>query len=141
MYKGFEFDVKWHDSDVLEVGIAAWNGGFGGTADVYVAIGGLGEMAEKLKGFPRGVTDSREVVLGAFGPEWAGGAVSMRFHCVDGAGHTYVESRIESKSQKAGITQSVLLILPIEPAALDSFVEDLRRLEAEKTGTAHLRAV
>jgi hypothetical protein len=139
--KGFQLDVKWHDKDLLEVRITAWNGAFGGEADVYLSIGGLGETAEKLSGFPRNPTDKREVIFGHFGPGQAGGAGGMRFYCADGAGHAYVESKIESDGQVAGITQSVVLSLLIEPAALDSFVEDLRRLDAEKTGTAYLCAV
>jgi hypothetical protein len=141
MDKGFQFDVKWHDNHVVEVHVTAWNGAFGGAANVYVAIGRLKETAEKLEGFPRSPRDSREVVLGRFGPEWGGGAISMRFYCPDGAGHAYVESRIESERAIAGITQSIALVLGIEPAALDSLVKDLRRLEAEKTGTAHLRTI
>jgi len=140
MNKGVKLEVKWHDADVVEVRITAWNGAFGGTVDVYTGIGGLGEAAEKLEGFPRSSSDNREVVLGHFGQEWAGGAVSMRFYCADGAGHAYLESRMESDGQVAGVTQSVVLSLHIEAAALDSFVEDLRRLEAEKIGTASLRA-
>jgi hypothetical protein len=141
MNKGFQLDVKWHDNDLLEVRITAWNGAFGGAADVYLPIGGLRETAEKLSGFPRNPTDKREVLFGRFGPVQAGGAVGMRFYGADGAGHTYVESKIESDNQIAGVNESVVLSILIEPAALDSFVEDLRRLDAEKTGAACLCAV
>jgi len=139
--KGLQLSVKWHDNDLLELGITAWNGAFGGAADVYLPIGGLKETAEKLEGFPRNPSDKREVVFGQFGPEWDGGGVRMRFYCADGAGHAYVESKIESGGQVAGVTQSVALSLRIEPAALDSFVEDLRRIDTEKTGIARLRAL
>jgi hypothetical protein len=138
--RGFELNVKWYDADLLEVGIAAWNGAFGGAADVYLSIGRLREIAEELEGFPRSPADKREVLFGRFGQEWAGGAVSMRFYCADRAGHAYVESKIESDRRIAGVTQSVVLSLGIEPAALDSFVEDLRRLDIEKTGSARLCA-
>jgi hypothetical protein len=141
MDNGFQFDVRWHDNDMLEVCIGAWNGAFGGTVDVYVAIGELKEAAEALDGFPRSATDKREVVFGHFGHKWAGGAATMRFYCADGAGHAYVESRMESDRQVAGVTQLAVLVLGIEPAALDSFVEDLRRLEAQQAGTARLRAI
>ena len=141
MDRGFQFDVKWHDNDMLEVCIGAWNGAFGGAVDVYVAIGKLRQAAEALEGFPRSATDKREVVFGNFGRKWAGGAASMRFYCADGAGHACVESRMESDGQVAGVTQSAVLVLGIEPAALDSFVEDLRRLEAQQRGTARLRGI
>ncbi len=141
MNKGLQIDVKWFDNDLLEVRITAWNGAFGGAADVYLSIGGLRETADKLSGFPRNPTDKRELLFGRFGPGQAGGAVGMRFYCADGAGHAYVESKIESDNQIAGVNECVVLPLLIEPAALDSFVEDLRRLDAEKAGTAFLCAV
>jgi hypothetical protein len=65
----------------------------------------------------------------------------MRFYCVGGAGHAYVELKMESGNHVAGVTQSTVLVLRIEPAALDSFVEDLRRVEGEKMGYARLRAI
>jgi len=138
MEKGVQLDVMWHDHDLLEVAIAAWNGSFGGAVNVYVAIGELKETADKLKGFPRSPTYKREFVFGQFGRKL--GAVSMRFYCADRAGHAYVELKIESGTQIAGVTQSVVLSVYIEPAALDSFVEDLCRLESDKAGTACLHA-
>ncbi len=141
MLKGIQVKMRWYDEDVLEVGIAAWNGAFGGEANVYVPIGGLTDAAEKLSGFPSNPADKREVVFGQFGPVWAGGAVGKRFYCSDGAGHACVESKIESEGQVAGVTQSAVLSFFIEPSALDAFLKELRRLEAEKKGTASLRAI
>jgi hypothetical protein len=140
MDRELRLDLKWHDADVVEVRVAAWNGAFGGTADAYVGIGCLREAAAELEGFPRTPADARVVTFGASGPNWAGGAASLRFYCADQAGHAYVEVRLESGDRVANVTQSSLLCIPIEPAALDSFVADLRRLEDEKQGTARLRA-
>jgi len=141
MDKGIRLELLWHDVDVFEIRLVAWNGLFGGGADVYLAIGSLKERAEKLDGFPRSPADNREVIFGAFGPEYAGGAVSLRFFCGDGAGHAYVDLKIESDSQSGRMVQSVAMSLSIEPAAVDLFVDELRRLEDEKKGTARLGAV
>jgi hypothetical protein len=51
MLKGIQVKMRWYDEDVLEVGIAAWNGAFGGEANVYVPIGGLTDAAEKRRVF------------------------------------------------------------------------------------------
>jgi len=132
MEAGFQLTVIWGDADVTRIRVSAWNGLFGGTADVYVGIGRLGEAAAQLEGFPKDPSDVREVIFGAFGPEYAGGGVSMRLHCVDGAGHSSVDSRIESDYDSLRKAQSAVLSLPIEAAAVDSFVEGLRCLNAEK---------
>lgn len=138
---GFRFEVIYRDNDLLEVRVTAWNGAFGGTADVYVGIGGLEEAAARLRGFPKRPADVREVMLGAFGPASAGGGVSMRFYCADAAGHAYVDSKIESDSLAGRPVQCVTLSLPIEAAAVDSFVEELRLLGLRKTGVASLKGV
>lgn len=135
---GFQFDVLWNDNDLFEIRISAWNREFGGIADVYVPIGGLREAAENLAGFPRNAEDSRELQFGEFGSGWGGGAFNIRLYCRDAAGHAVAESRIESKYDGKGKAQSVLLMAPVEAAAVDLFVEDLRRLEAEKGGSAFL---
>src|SRR2546430_9376218 len=110
---GFQFKITYSDKDLFEVRISACNGVFGGGADVYVGINQLNEIAAKLEGFPRNPRDSRDVILGAFGPESAGVGVSMRFYCTDRSGHAYVESKIESGSSSGGTIQSVTLSLPI----------------------------
>jgi hypothetical protein len=139
METGFQFTELWRDADVVKVRVFAWNGVFGGTADVYIGIGKLGETAAQLHGFPKSPSDVREVIFGAFGPEYAGGGVSMRFHCVDGSGHASVDSRIESDRDSKSNTQSVFLSLPVEAAAVDSFIEELRCLNAEKKEVARLK--
>jgi hypothetical protein len=135
---GFRLAVIYSDEDLNEIRVSAWNGNFGGAADIYMEIGGLTEVAAKLVGFPRGPSDVREFTLGAFGREFAGGAVSMRFYCIDQAGHSYVESRIESGTESAKVWQAATLVMPVEAASIDRFVENLRRLEKEKSGIALL---
>ena len=139
MDTGFQFEIIWSDDDVFEVRAAAWNGKFGGTADVYVHVGGLAEIAVKLEGFPRQPSDTREIQFGAFGPEWAGGAVSMRFYCKDAAGHAVVEAEIESAYDGTRTAQSTHLFAAIEALAVDTFAAELRRLENDLRGIALLR--
>jgi hypothetical protein len=139
MYVGFEFRLDWHDNDVLELCVSAWNGAFGGLAEIYEGIGDLRDAAAQLRGFPKDPADTREVVFGNFDREFAGGGVRMRFHCVDGAGHAYVEATIDSNSKSGGTTQTVVLAMPVEAAAVDAFVHELERLEDARAGAAHLK--
>jgi len=139
MYSGFEFRVRWHDQDVIKLDVAAWNGAFGGSADVYEAIGDLQSAADRLRGFPKGPRDTREVIFGTFDRKCAGGGVKLCFHCIDGAGHAYVEAMIDSNSPSAGTIQTATLAMPVEAAAVDTFVQELQQLESDRAGTAHLK--
>jgi hypothetical protein len=135
---GLQVDVIWSDEDVSKIRVSVWNGDFGGTTETYVATGDLQEIAKKLSGFPRYPADARDIVIGSFGREFAGGAASLRFYCADAAGHAYVEVKIESEFESAGVVQYAIISMPIEAAAVDSFVADLNRLETERSGTAML---
>jgi len=139
MDTGIRLEFLWNDADIVEVRLSAWNGLFGGSANIYAAIGELSESAQKLKGFPRNPSDKRILEFGAFAPKAAGGAATLNFYCVDSAGHASVEVRIESEHRGAIPAQSVLLVAAVEPAAVDSFVSDLSRIEADPQGTAFLR--
>jgi hypothetical protein len=141
MFVGFEFQMLWHDEDVFKLCVKAWNGSFGGAAEIYEAIGDLHKAAGQLLGFPRSPSDAREVVFGNFDPKFAAGGVRMRFHCVDGAGHAYVEATIDSKYLSGGTVQTVVLSMPVEATAIDTFVLELDRLEKERSGSAYLKAV
>ena len=138
METGFQFDVLYRDSDLVKVRVSAWNGAFAGTSDVYLGIGQLGEIAKQLQGFAKSVSDTREVMLGTFGPESAGGGVSMRLYCVDRSGHAYVETKMESDQDAAGKVESVTLLVPIEAGAVDCFGDELRRLDTGAAQTASL---
>lgn len=139
MDRGIRFEFLWNDADVVEVRLSAWNGLFGGSANIYVGIGELAESAGKLKGFPHNPSDKRILDFGSFAPKAAGGAATLSFYCRDSAGRASVEVKIESHNRERIPAQSVLLVAAVEPAAVDSFVSDLRRLETDH-GTAFLKA-
>ena len=140
-YIGFQFQVIWYDNDVVQLCVSAWNGAFGGAADIYEAIGDLEEAAAQLRGFPRTPSDRREVIFGNFDRKCAGGGVNMRFHCIDRAGHAYVEATIDSNHESGGTVQTALLSMPVEVAAIDEFVQELHTVGANRAGTAHLKGM
>ena len=138
---GLEFQAIWHDVNMIDVRISAWNGTFGGTSRVYVGIGRLEEAAAALRGFPRNPSDTRELTFAGLGKRDIRGDVSLRFYCAGGAAHAWLEASIESAYDFAGPAQSVILALPIEAAAIDVFVDQLHRLGATRTGVAFLSGV
>lgn len=141
MEVGINFQLIWHDNDVLNLRVSAWNGSFGGIAEIYEGIGDLENAASNLHGFPRNPSDKREVTFGNFDRDCAAGGIKLRFHCVDGAGHAFVEATIDAHYDTGGTIQNVVLAMPVEAAAVDEFVRELQRLELDPSGTATLKGL
>ncbi len=138
---GANFRIIFKDQDVFKLGISAWNGSFGGGAEVYVAIGELREAALALKGFPLTPSDERKLTFGTFDPEFAGGGIDMNFHCLGGAGHAFVEIKMNAGYVSAGTVQTVLMSMPIDATAVDAFIQGLIGLERHDSGTATLKGM
>lgn len=147
MKTGLRLKYLWHDIDVYEFEVVASNGQFSGVAKTYVPVGGLAEAATSLEGFPRNVSDAREIQFGAFGREFAGGALSLRFFCKDSSGHAVVEFRFESEDESNTGSkwnlpeQTAHFFAGVEATAVDEFVGELRQLEANPRETAQLRFI
>jgi hypothetical protein len=140
MNRGITVQAIYSDADLVQIVVSAWTGFFGGTTEIYCGWGVLEEAANKIQRFPSGPKDMREVILGTFDRKSAGGGVALRFHCVGGAGHAFVEGKIDSGYEAAGTIEGVVFSMPIEAAAVDIFAAGLRRLEIAKSGKAHLSA-
>jgi hypothetical protein len=143
VFVGLKIGFLWSDYDVVEVSIHASNGAFCGTTKAYVSHGALAETASILEGFPRQISDARELVLGTLDPKFAGGGISMKFSCRDSAGHATVEMRIVSDASGQpwwnAPAQSVHMFANVEAAAIDDFVVELRRFETVQGALASLR--
>jgi hypothetical protein len=143
MIAGLQVNFLWNDYDVIEISINASNGEFAGKTKAYASRGGLAEAASILEGFPRQISDTREVELGSFEPNSAGGGISMKLSCRDGAGHAALDLRIASEGPSASWwncpVQSVHLFAKVEAAAIDDFMTELRRLDADQAGSTFLR--
>lgn len=137
MAPGLRFQVVWSDDDVLLVRVIGSNGDFSGQIDAYVAHGGLADAAKTIAGFPKDPTDAREVVLGRFGSEWAGGAARLQFSCVDPAGHCAVAVVLESDGGRSAAgygAEMARFHIRFAPAALDGLVAQLPLLESHGNG-------
>ncbi len=84
------------DTDMVQLKVSAWNGTFAGSTLVYIGHGDQASTATLLAGFPVDLEDCREVTFGAFGPESAGGAMDLKFSCIDSAGHCQLHLTIEA---------------------------------------------
>ena len=52
MHSELTVTIIYSDAHLLELRVSAGNGSFGGTADVYVGIGCVAEVANQIEGFP-----------------------------------------------------------------------------------------
>ena len=134
-----QLSYRYHDTDIVELRVSAWNGSFGGATCLYVGQGDLADTATLLAGFPVGLKDQREAMFGALGPKSAGGAMSLKFACIDGAGHCQLHVTIEADYDRVDLpVQRVEMLCAFEPAALDQFLEQMRELNSSLTGSALL---
>jgi hypothetical protein len=128
---GINLEVIWFDEveDLLEVLFSCSNGYFSGQAEIYVTRDALSKLANALNGFPSYPNDSRDFELGTFSPEHADGGVRMHFHVLDSVGHAAVDVKLRGDACKAlGEIESVALRIPLEAAAVDTFIRQLRTI-------------
>lgn len=139
MDRCIQLSYRYHDVDVVELKVSAWNGSFGGSACLYIGQGELADIATLLAGFPVGLEDRREVTFGAFGSKFAGGATNLKLSCIDDAGHCQLHMTIEADfAQRDSLAERVEMLCAFEPAALDEFVGQMRKLNSSLTGSAVL---
>lgn len=125
------------DEDYLGVEVAASNDRFAGSAWIYAAVGELSELAATMQGFPSSYDDHRTHEFGNRDPAFAGGFVSITLRCLDRAGHLGVNLVIEDDAGRYARAHAAFGF-QTEPAALDHFVESLRRVERDRFGSASL---
>ena len=141
MKAGIQISVIYTDEHLIELRVAASNGMFAGGVDVYADSDALTELAEVLRDFPAGQSDSREFEIGSFDAANAGGGAAFRFYCLDSVGHAAAEVRLRSDPEVGGgVSDVVVLHVPVEAAAVDSFVVQLAGSAAVVGQTAQLEA-
>ena len=134
---GIEIEVFWSDQDVIECQFRCSNGRFSGVAEIYLSHDDLPRIASALEGFPSSATDSRELELGTFNPAHADGGVRLDCYCKDSVGHVVIEVKLRGDACKSlGEPESVALILPVEAASIDSFLTQVRAIDAEQIGSS-----
>jgi hypothetical protein len=130
---GIEFKVVWSDQDVSQLRVKCSNSGFFGDASIYVGHNDVSEMAEALSGFPSQASDTRNFELGTFAPNSAGGGIRLHFYCWDSVGHAAVDVKLRGDACMAlGEVESVALRIPVEAAAIDSFLTQARGMDTNE---------
>ena len=137
MQLGFGIRIIDPDDDYLGIEIRATEHRFAGTTRIYAGLDQLSEFAERIAGFPAGVEDERAFEFGSLDDHVAGGFCRIRLVCIDRAGHAQAEVQIEDDDLQYA-QASARFSLRVEPAAIDRFVAELRRIEQARCGEAWL---
>jgi hypothetical protein len=140
MRPGLVVAVVYADDDLIEVEIATSNGVFAGTVRAYDAVDAPTRWADALAGFPTRRSDGRDLVIGTFADDEAGGGVALRFSVVDGAGHCTLAVRLRADGASRA-SASAAFTMAIEPAAVDDFVAALRAMSSTVGAQATLAAL
>ena len=143
MKPGIRFKKIWFDNELVELRIESFDGDSFFTTKVYVGhkdfealIDGLNRFKDHVYG---GIFD---IKLGGFGPEYANGAFDARLH-FQNRGKIHVTIKSQSDYKEFGIktvASEATLYLVSEPALLDNFIGELRKLQAAVTDEASLEA-
>lgn len=142
MENGINLEVIWVDEveDLLEVVFRCTNGYFSGQSEMYVTCDVLSKLAKALSGFPSRPDDSRDFELGTFNPKHADGGARMHFYCWDAAGHAVAEVKLRGGAcNGVGEVESVALRIPIQAAAVDNFIQQLKALGKTVGASAFLQ--
>lgn len=140
MKDGIEIKIIWQDVYMLEILFNCSNNCFSGQAEIYLNHDGLSNVADKLSGFPSHPKDFRDFEIGTFNPAHADGGARMHFQCTDSVGHAVVEVQLRGGACKGmGEVESVALRIPVQAAAIDSFVSQVKQMKKEIGASAYLQ--
>ena len=129
------------DPDYLGIEVHVSSRRYSGTAFVY-SVGDLERLASGICGFPSSASDARWVELGTKEEHIAGGYCSLRFSCIDGAGHIFLAVSIKEDRGHSDIHTSAEFGFNIEGAArIDEFVKALQSVIKERSGEAILDGI
>jgi hypothetical protein len=125
------------DADYLGIEIRASNDRFSGSTWIYAGVDELLEFAGKIDGFPSGYEDQRMHEFGTCDPSFAGGFCGITLRCLDRGGYVAVYIDIQDDGSRCAPAQAQFSFAT-EPAAVDRFVQRLREIEQDRSGSASL---
>jgi hypothetical protein len=127
--------------DEVRVSIEGPDAGF--AINAYVGRIDFRDALENLRRFGKQIYGGLcEVRFGEFGPEYANGAVHLRFHWIDG--QIYITCRLQADFDKFGrkeVADEALVHLRTEPAHFDRFLVSLAPFVDRQTHDVSLELV
>ena len=139
MEQGLTISIVDPDDDYLGIEISAANPRFAGATRIYAGLNELSSFASRIEGFPAASKDERDFEFGSKDNGVAGGFASLRFHCVDGSGHTALKIALDD-DDLLHAPASAEFVFRFHAADLDRFTTRLRDVEKRRSGQAILPA-
>jgi hypothetical protein len=144
MKSGVHISRVWSDDDVVELRILVADGSSSFSNKVYVGHAALEKAVSSLDAFKDHVHGGLcDLLFGAFGAEYAGGAFHARFH-FSVPGRLFVSCEQESEFvafAKKEVASRATMYVKSEPALLDRFIAELRAVSVGTSEEAYLEAV
>jgi hypothetical protein len=144
MKPGIHFTKIWFDDDMIELRIDVSDGVSSFSNKVYVGYATLSDAAVELERFKNhihgGLLDIR---FGEFGQEYANGAFHARLHFYKPS-RLYISCKQQSQFEDFTATKvasEATLYLKTEPALLDNFIEEIKKLKERKSEEAYLEGI
>lgn len=132
-----ELNIIWKDEHMFELQVTATNGRYSGMTEVYAQSKSLEEFAKTLYRFP----NDNEKLFYEAGEKDSYSYFSMKFYCIDSAGHIGLEVNLEENVAtefRHEEKDKLKLEIIVEPAAIDNFQKELLRLATQQEGKAVL---
>ena len=144
MKSGICFENILLDDNLIELSIIVDDGKSKFSNKVYTVFSDIEQLVKDLKNFSKaiygGVTD---IQLGGFGPEYASGAFSGRFHFYK-PGKLFISIRMQTNFFDFGmknVASEATLYLISEPSLLDTFIRQLSVIHKSISNNAVLECV
>lgn len=135
---GLSIEIQDPDDDYLGIVIKISNGKYAGYTRIYAGLSDLSDLAKVLEGFPETVEDKREFTFGyERSRDVVGGYCHLVFKTWDRVGHTEIIATMED-DKRDSLATAEIPVRSIEASAYDRFVEQLRKIEKERHGSAVL---
>lgn len=133
-----KLEVIWKDDHMFELKVIVSNGFYSGTTEVYDTSESLSGFAKTLYRFPK---DEKSIIFYEAGEKDSHAYFSMKFYCLDAAGHIAVQVTLEKNvatiyrpEKKDKLTLEIL----VDPNAIDEFQKQLLRQASTQEGEAIL---
>ena len=141
MKQGITLKNIWHDDDMYEFQITSSDGVSTFVNEIYVGYGTFDETLTGLEKFKGQVYGGIfDIEFGSFGPEYASGAFIARLHFQD-RGKIHVSIDVQSEFEdfgKKNVASEAKLYFVTEPALLDNFILDLKKINPDQSNEATL---
>jgi hypothetical protein len=153
-------EIVYHDEHLIEIMTTATNSRYSGVTTIYIGENGqeLIDLGNRLKGFPKSITQSEEKEFGyteKYKAEFhemkkthpkmkpSSAYLSLKFYCIDQIGHPVVHITIKEDnwSERPEAIGEAKFEIRFEPAQIDNFANELIELGQKKIGKATLAGI